>query len=111
MSRRRPSIIIVVYLNCIQAISYLASRPDVDKSRIVVVGGSQGGRLSVVLAGLDSRIAAAVPSIAHGANIPYIKWSEASNRVQPPMDGMERDAAAAPSPTLPKVAASAILIL
>jgi len=81
-----------VYLNCIQAINYLASRPDVDKTRIVVVGGSQGGRLSVCLSGLDSRIAATVPAIAHNANIPYLKWAEASNLAKPPTDGMDRDA-------------------
>jgi len=45
-----------VYLNALQAVSYLASRPDVDPKRIVVVGGSQGGRLSVVAAALDHRI-------------------------------------------------------
>jgi cephalosporin-C deacetylase len=80
-----------VYLNCIQAINYLASRPDVDKTRIVVVGGSQGGRLSVCLAGLDPRIAATVPAIAHNANIPYQKWVEACNAAKPPTDGMDRE--------------------
>jgi cephalosporin-C deacetylase len=86
-----------VYLNCIQAINYLASRPDVDKTRIVVVGGSQGGRLSICLSGLDSRIAATVVSIAHSANGPYLKWSEACNLAKPPTDGMDRSA----PPTLP----------
>jgi cephalosporin-C deacetylase len=46
----------------------------VDASRIVVVGGSQGGRLSVVVAGLDPRIRAAVPCIAHFANQPHLRW-------------------------------------
>ena len=55
-----------VYLRCLQAVNYLLSRPDVDPKRLVVVGGSQGGHLSIVLAGLDPRIAAAVPSIAGG---------------------------------------------
>ncbi|HEY3376777.1 MAG TPA: acetylxylan esterase [Armatimonadota bacterium] len=68
-----------VHLNCIQAVNYLTSRSDVDPARIVVAGGSQGGRLSVVMAGLDSRIAAAIPAIAHFANIPYLDWAEASN--------------------------------
>jgi cephalosporin-C deacetylase len=81
-----------VYLNLIQAVNYLASRPDVDKNRIVVVGGSQGGRMSVCLSGLDSRIAATVPAIAHNANLPYLKWAEACNKAQPPTDGMDRDA-------------------
>jgi cephalosporin-C deacetylase len=73
-----------VHLRCLQAVNYLLSRPDVDPSRIVVVGGSQGGRLSVVVAGLDPRIAAAVPAIAHCANQPYGAWSH--GRVS---DGME----------------------
>ena len=90
-----------VYLNCIQAINYLASRVDVDKKRIVVVGGSQGGRLSVVLSGLDSRVAATVPAIAHNANLPYLKWAEASNEAKPPADGMER-AAPPPLPDTPE---------
>ena len=63
-----------VHLRCLQAVNYLASRPDVDASRIVVVGGSQGGRLSVVVAGLDPRIKAAVPCIAHFANQPHLRW-------------------------------------
>jgi len=35
-----------VHLRCLQAVNYLLSRPDVDPARIVVVGGSQGGRLA-----------------------------------------------------------------
>lgn len=81
-----------VYLNCIQAINYLASRPDVDKSKIVIVGGSQGGRLSVCIAGLDSRIVASVPAIAHNANLPYLKWAEECNKAKPASDGMDLDA-------------------
>lgn len=63
-----------VHLRCLQAVNYLLSRPDVDPQRLVVVGGSQGGRLSIVVAGLDSRIAAAVPAIAHFSNQPYWRW-------------------------------------
>jgi len=70
-------------LRC-QAVNYLLSRPDVDPSRIVVVGGSQGGRLSVVVAGLDPRISAAVPAIAHSANVPYGSWAARCKS-----DGME----------------------
>jgi cephalosporin-C deacetylase-like acetyl esterase len=63
-----------VYLRCLQALRYLRSRPDVDPTRLVVVGGSQGGRLAVVLAGLDPHVAAAVPCIAWGANQPHLRW-------------------------------------
>ena len=58
-----------VHLRVVQAVNYLASRPDVDARRIVAVGGSQGGRLSVVIAGLDRRIAAAVACIAEFAQL------------------------------------------
>ncbi len=81
-----------VYLNCVQAINYLASRPDVDKSRIVVVGGSQGGRLAITLAGLDARVAATCPAIVWNGNLPYHAWAEAANQATPPQDGMDRRA-------------------
>lgn len=68
-----------VYLNALQAVNYLASRPDVDASRIVAVGGSQGGRLSVVVGALDPRIKAIVPAIPHFANHPYLVWADACN--------------------------------
>ncbi len=63
-----------VHLRCLQAVNYLASRPDVDASRIVVVGGSQGGRLAAVVAGLDPRIKAAVVCIANSPNHPHLRW-------------------------------------
>jgi cephalosporin-C deacetylase len=45
-----------VYLGCVRAVDFLASLPQVDAARIAVTGGSQGGALSIVTAGLDSRI-------------------------------------------------------
>jgi cephalosporin-C deacetylase len=77
-----------VHLRLIQAINYLVSRPDVDPNRIVVAGGSQGGRLGIVAAGLDTRIAAVVSSIAHFANQPYHAWKEACNQTQSRADDM-----------------------
>jgi cephalosporin-C deacetylase-like acetyl esterase len=78
-----------VHLRCLQAVNYLASRPDVDPARIVVVGGSQGGRLTVVVAGLDPRVAAAVPAIAHAGNQPYMRWAALCNGYPDP--GRPRD--------------------
>ena len=57
----------------------LAARDDVDADRIVVVGGSQGGRLAIVAAGIDGRVRAAVAAIAHFGNQPYQAWSTACN--------------------------------
>lgn len=45
-----------VYLGCIRAVDFLSSLPDVNKDNLVVWGGSQGGALAIVTAGLDKRI-------------------------------------------------------
>ena len=76
-----------VHLRVVQAVNYLVSRPDVNARRIVAVGGSQGGRLSIVIAGLDHRIAAAVPCIAHSSNQPYMQWVARCNGLK--SDGMD----------------------
>ena len=89
-----------VYLNAWQAVNYLASRPDVDPKRIVVVGGSQGGRLSVVLAGLDTRIAAALPAIAHFGNIAYWRWAEQLNKAK--QTGMDQEIPPVPANITPE---------
>lgn len=78
-----------VILSCLQAVNYLAARPDVDPTRIVAVGGSQGGHLTLVVAGLDGRIAAAVAAIPFAMNQPYLNW--AHNPTGPNHDGMDRD--------------------
>lgn len=83
-----------VHQHCLQAINYLLSRPDADATRLVIVGGSQGGRLSVVVAALDERVKAIVPAIPHFSNYPYVRWMEDCNgkRVKPhkpAVDGMD----------------------
>jgi len=45
-----------VYLGCVRAIDFLFSLPEFDGSNIAVTGGSQGGALSIVTAGLDPRV-------------------------------------------------------
>lgn len=52
-----------VILGCIRAIDYLASRPDVDSTRLAIAGSSQGGALSLLTAGLDKRIKALVANV------------------------------------------------
>jgi cephalosporin-C deacetylase len=44
-----------VYLDCLRALDFVCSREEVDASRIVVYGGSQGGGLAIAAAGLDAR--------------------------------------------------------
>lgn len=45
-----------VYLGCVRAIDFLYSLPEFDGKTVSVTGGSQGGALSIVTAGLDSRV-------------------------------------------------------
>ncbi|MBO0939105.1 acetylxylan esterase [Fibrella sp. HMF5335] len=45
-----------VYLGCVRAVDFLSSLPQCNADRIAVTGGSQGGALSIVTAGLDSRV-------------------------------------------------------
>ncbi|MGV3486721.1 MAG: alpha/beta hydrolase family protein [Planctomycetaceae bacterium] len=47
--------------NCIRALDYLETRPEVDATRVGVTGRSGGGAYSWWLAALDDRIACAVP--------------------------------------------------
>jgi dienelactone hydrolase len=47
--------------NCIRALDYLETRPEIDKNRIGVCGRSGGGAYSWWIAALDERIKVAVP--------------------------------------------------
>lgn len=51
------------YMDCLRAVDFLVSRPEIDKGRIGVEGGSQGGGLSFATAALDSRIVCCAPDI------------------------------------------------
>lgn len=52
-----------VYGDVVQTVEVLAARPEVDKSRIGSMGGSQGGGLSLVAAALNPRVVATVPDV------------------------------------------------
>jgi cephalosporin-C deacetylase len=45
-----------VYLGCVRAVDFIESLDCFDGENIAVTGGSQGGALSIVTAGLDGRI-------------------------------------------------------
>lgn len=51
-----------IYASMVRAVDFLCSRPEVDANRIMASGGSQGGGLTLVLAGLDPRISFAAPA-------------------------------------------------
>lgn len=45
-----------VYLGCVRANDFLTSLPQYDGSHLGVIGGSQGGALSIITAALDNRV-------------------------------------------------------
>lgn len=45
-----------VYVGCVRAVDFIFSLPEFDGETVGVTGGSQGGALSIVTAGLDKRI-------------------------------------------------------
>lgn len=49
------------YLDCIRAVDFVCSREEIDRGRIAVAGGSQGGGLALAVAGLDDRPKLAMP--------------------------------------------------
>ena len=49
-----------VYVACVRALDYLCSLPDWDGRNVFVQGGSQGGALSLITAGLDQRVTGCV---------------------------------------------------
>lgn len=54
------------YMDCLRGLDFLATRPEVDQSRIAVQGGSQGGAFALAMAALEPRVAAAI------AYVPYL---------------------------------------
>ncbi len=45
-----------VFLGCVRAVDFIFSLPEFNGSDIAVTGGSQGGALTIITAGLDKRI-------------------------------------------------------
>ncbi len=45
-----------VFLGCVRAVDFIYSLPEFNGNDIAVTGGSQGGALTIITAGLDSRI-------------------------------------------------------
>jgi cephalosporin-C deacetylase-like acetyl esterase len=45
-----------VYMGCVRANDFITSLPQFDGTHLGVTGGSQGGALSIITAGLDSRV-------------------------------------------------------
>jgi cephalosporin-C deacetylase len=52
-----------VYVDSVRALDFLAGREEVDMARVGLTGFSQGGGLSLVVAGLDRRPALSLPGM------------------------------------------------
>jgi cephalosporin-C deacetylase len=55
LDRPENSVFRIHYLNLLRALRFLQGRPEVDRARIFLEGGSLGGAMTVVLAGLVGR--------------------------------------------------------
>jgi cephalosporin-C deacetylase-like acetyl esterase len=51
------------FLDAVRAIDFVCTRPEIDTSKIVAQGGSQGGALTFAAAALDKRIKACAPTV------------------------------------------------
>jgi cephalosporin-C deacetylase-like acetyl esterase len=71
-----------VYRGCAQALRYLAGRPEVDPTRLVTVGGSQGGQLALVTAALCPEVRAVVSALCYYGNWPLRDQAAALNAAQ-----------------------------
>ena len=65
---REKSYFLRMFLSCVRAVDYLASRPDWDGRTLVVTGTSQGGLQSVVAAGLNPKVTAMVVNVPAGCD-------------------------------------------
>lgn len=65
-------------LGTIRAIDYLFSRADFDKTNLGISGASQGGGLSMMVAGIDSRVKAVAESNAALCDHLGLKYNRAS---------------------------------
>lgn len=63
-----------IYLNALQGARVARALPGADAGRFAVLGGSQGGRLTTVVAALDPHVRAAIPCITHYAYRPWSRW-------------------------------------
>jgi cephalosporin-C deacetylase len=58
-----------MFLSCYQAIEYLTHRPDWDGKTLVVVGASQGGWQTLMIAGLHPKVTAALALVPAGCDM------------------------------------------
>ncbi len=60
---RETSYFLRMFLSCVRAADYLASRPDWDGEHFIVGGGSQGGGQAIVTAALSPHVTAMIANV------------------------------------------------
>lgn len=66
-----------VYMACVRCVDFLTSLPEWDGRNVIVQGGSQGGALALVTAGLDPRVTACVANHPALSDMARFKAGEA----------------------------------
>jgi len=66
---RETSYFLRMFLGCVQAAKYLASRPDWDGKTLIVTGASQGGLQSFVTAGLCPKVTGVMTVVPAGCDV------------------------------------------
>jgi cephalosporin-C deacetylase len=58
-----------VYMDCLRALDVAEAVREIDASRLIIEGGSQGGALALAICGLDSRPALCMADVPSNCNI------------------------------------------
>jgi cephalosporin-C deacetylase len=58
-----------VYMDCMKAIDFACAQPEIDQSRIVLEGGSQGGALTMAVCALDPRPCLALADVPSNSDL------------------------------------------
>lgn len=59
-----------VFTDAVRAVAALRTRPEIDAGKIVAVGGSQGGGITLAVAGLEPGLRAAMPDVPFLCDFP-----------------------------------------
>ena len=59
-----------VFTDAVRAVEAARSRPEIDPDKVAVAGGSQGGGISLAVAGLDRQVYAALPDVPFLCDFP-----------------------------------------
>jgi cephalosporin-C deacetylase-like acetyl esterase len=87
-----------IIMDCIRAVDFIFTRPELSKDRIAVTGGSMGGYLSITTAALDKRITLCGPQNPFFSDI----YNMDNGAVQWPLDHMREYAKIRPDLTFEK---------